>query len=83
MNRLILASALAAALLAAPVAHATDVGGSIEISQPGAYGRIDIGRYPQPALVLPQPVIIMPPRTVAPPPPVYMWVPYGHRKDWK
>ncbi|MDZ7651067.1 MAG: hypothetical protein U5L03_00090 [Burkholderiaceae bacterium] len=83
MNRSILAPALAAALLAAPVAHATDVGVSIEISQPGVYGRIDIGRYPQPALVLPQPVIILPPRAVAPPPPVYVWVPYGHRKDWK
>jgi hypothetical protein len=82
MHRSILAPALAAALLAAPVAHATDVGVSIEISQPGVYGRIDIGRYPQPALVLPQPVIIVPPRAVAPPP-VYMWVPYGHRKDWK
>jgi hypothetical protein len=83
MQRSILAPALAAALLAAPVAHATDVGVSIEFSQPGVYGRIDIGRYPQPALVVPQPVIIVPPRAVAPPPPVYMWVPYGHRKDWK
>lgn len=83
MQRSILAPALAVALLAAPAASATDIGVSIEFSQPGVYGRIDVGRYPQPALVVPQPVIIAPPRAVAPPPPVYMWVPYGHRKDWK
>jgi hypothetical protein len=85
MQRSILAPALAAALLAAPVAHAADVGVSIEISQPGVYGRIDIGRFPQPAVVLPQPVIIVPPppHLVVRPEPVYVWVPYGHRKDWK
>lgn len=83
MQRSILAPVLVVALLAAPAAYATDIGVSIEFSQPGVYGRIDIGRYPQPALVVPQPVIIVPPRAVAPPPPVYMWVPYGHRKDWK
>lgn len=85
MQRSILAPALAAALLAAPVAYATEVGVSIEISQPGVYGRIDIGRFPQPAVVLPQPVIIVPPppHVVVRPEPVYVWVPYGHRKDWK
>jgi hypothetical protein len=75
--------ALAAAIVAVtPLARATDVGVSIAISQPGVYGRIDIGRFPQPVVVVPQPVIIAPPRPVAAPQPVYMWVPREHRKDW-
>lgn len=61
---------------------AADVGVSIAISQPGVYGRIDIGRYPQPVVVAPQPVLIAPPVAVAAPPPVYLWVPPGHRKHW-
>jgi len=80
--------------LAADTAKA-DVGVSISISQPGVYGRIDIGRFPQPTVVVQQPVIIAappPPRVVvvqpqpvvvARPEPVYMWVPPGHRKNWK
>lgn len=74
----------AAAFLSVGAAHAADVGVSIEISQPGVYGRIDIGRFPQPAVVVPQPVIIVPPPpAVVRPQPVYLWVPYGHRKNWK
>ncbi len=41
------AGALAGLLAGAP-AQATDVGVSIGINQPGIYGRIDIGRFPQP-----------------------------------
>lgn len=64
--------------------QAADVGVSIGISQPGVYGRIDIGRFPQPTVIVPQPVIIAPPRVVvAPPQPVYMWVPPGHQKNWR
>ncbi|HXF47142.1 MAG TPA: hypothetical protein VNK91_13585 [Burkholderiaceae bacterium] len=77
---------LIVSLLAAAVAPAmaADIGVSIEIAQPGVYGRVDIGRFPQPAVILPQPVIIEPPRVVVQPvQPVYMWVPPGHRKDWK
>jgi len=78
-----LVPALATALLALSPARATEVGVSIEISQPGIYGRIDIGRFPQPAVVLQQPVIMVPPRViVAQPQPVYLWVPPGHRKNW-
>jgi hypothetical protein len=66
-------------------AHAADIGVSIGISQPGVYGRIDIGRFPQPAVVLPQPVIIQPAPVVVHQPvqPVYLWVPPGHRKNWR
>ena len=63
-------------------ASAADVGVSISISQPGVYGRIDIGQFPQPMVWMPQPVIIARPVVVTPQP-VYMWVPPGHRKDWK
>jgi hypothetical protein len=80
------ACALAAALAMAATAHAADVGVSVQISQPGVYGRIDVGRFPQPQLVVAQPVYIERPVIVhqAPPPqPVYMWVPPGHRKNWR
>jgi hypothetical protein len=86
-----LAAALAAVCCAqSGVALAADVGVSVQISQPGVYGRIDIGRYPQPQVVWQQPVLVVPaPRWVqlqAPPPPpqpVYLWVPPGHRKNWR
>lgn len=75
--------ALSLLVIAVPATHATDVGVSVEISQPGVYGRIDIGRFPQPAVIVPQPVIIAPPPgVVVAPQPIYMWVPYGHRKNW-
>lgn len=61
------------------------VGVSVEISQPGVYGRIDIGNRPQPPVVYaPQPVVIAPVRVeerrVVEP--VYLWVPPGHRQNW-
>lgn len=76
------ASALCALLAAAALpGRAADVGVSIAISQPGVYGRIDIGRFPQPAVVVAQPVIIGRP-VVAAREPVYLWVPPGHQKKW-
>ena len=82
---LTLATALALGgwLAAAAPAQAADVdvGVSIGISQPGVYGRIDIGRFPQPQLIVQQPVVIV--RQAAPPPPMYLWVPPGHQKNWR
>jgi len=84
-HRMIRVAAALAALLAgvatAP-AQAADVGVSIGISQPGVYGRIDIGRFPQPQVVVQQPVIIGRP-VVRAPEPVYLWVPPGHQKHWR
>jgi hypothetical protein len=82
--------ALLGGALAMQPARAAEVGVSIGISQPGVYGRIDIGRFPQPQVVVAQPVYAYPP----PPPvyhyrpapvvqPVYMWVPPGHQKNWR
>lgn len=82
MKQVFAALALTAALV--PAAHAADVGVSISVAQPGMYGRIDIGRFPQPEIVVAQPVIVQRPTVVvAQPQPVYMWVPPGHRKNWK
>jgi len=78
-----LLAAAAGLLISAQPAAATDIGVSIEFSQPGVYGRIDVGRYPRPAVVVAQPVIVVPPRAViVSPQPVYLWVPPGHRKKW-
>ena len=70
-----------AGLAALPAAQAADVGVSIGFSQPGVYGRVDIGRYPQPVLIAPQPVVIG--RPVYRAQPVYLWVPPEHRRDWR
>ena len=82
-RRALAASVTAAGLLAATApAQAADVGVSIGISQPGVYGRIDIGRFPQPQLIMQQPVVIYRPyqQVVEP---VYLWVPPGHQKNWR
>jgi hypothetical protein len=67
-------------------AAAVDVGVSVEVSQPGVYGRVDIGRFPQPQVVTGQPVLIVRPgvaRPAAAVAPVYMSVPPGHRQNWR
>ncbi len=74
----------AAGLILAVPAFAADVGVSIQIGQPGAYGRVDIGRFPQPQVVVAQPVFVQRPAVIVQrPDPVYLWVPPGHRKNWK
>jgi hypothetical protein len=78
----VFALALAAATMLTAV-HARDIGVTVEISQPGVFGRIDIGRFPRPAVIVPQPVIIVEPPVVVQPQPIYMWVPPGHRKNWR
>lgn len=80
LTRCIAPALLAAAGLAAAPAQATDIGVSIGFSQPGVYGRVDIGRYPQPVLFAPQPVYVGRPVYREP---VYLWVPPGHRRDWR
>lgn len=83
MHTLIRVLSASMVALCAGTASAADVGVSVEISQPGVYGRVDIGRFPQPQVIVPQPVVIARPVVVAQPvQPVYMWVPPGHRKDW-
>ena len=73
-----IALALTATLLAA-AAHATDVGVSVQLGQPGFYGRIDIGNAPPP-VVLREPVWVQ--RRPVHVEPVYMRIPPGHQKHW-
>lgn len=82
MHKIFTATLLALAGLAQPVMAQTNVGVSIGINQPGVYGRIDIGNYPQPVLVYPQPVIITQPAVVVQRQPIYLYVPPGHQKHW-
>jgi len=84
MNRIIAAIALVLlfACGAAPAFAQTNVGVSVGIHQPGVYGRIDIGNFPQPAVILPQPVIITPAPVAVHQRPVYLYVPPGHQKNW-
>jgi len=84
MKRFFVSAAVATLFVAASLpTQAADVGVSVQISQPGIYGRIDIGQFPQPVLVVNQPIIVQRPvYVVQQPQPVYMWVPPGHRKKW-
>jgi len=83
---LLLAGALVVALSAAMrPAHAGDVGVSIQFSQPGVFGRVDIGRYPQPQVILQAPIIAEPPPMAPPmpPEPLYLYVPPEHQEHWR
>ena len=42
---------LATALLSLPALASAQIGVSINIGEPGFYGRIDIGDYPRPRLI--------------------------------
>ena len=77
MKRLLFAAALAAVGAAA---LAADVGVSVNIGQPGFYGRLDIGDYPQPQVIYRQPIAIeYGPMDREP---IYLRVPPGHAKHW-
>lgn len=77
----LLAIAIALGTLA-PAFAQTSVGVSIGINQPGVYGRIDIGNFPQPQLIYAQPILIAPPVRYVQQQPIYLYVPPGHQKNW-
>lgn len=62
-------------------AGSTNVGVSVAVSQPGFYGRVEIGDQP-PAVIYPQPVIIQQTPVAIQQRPIYLRVPPGHSKDW-
>jgi len=64
-------------------ALAADVGVSVSVGQPGFYGRIDIGNFPQPQVIYPQPVVIQRVPVAVAPQPIYLRVPPGHAKNWR
>jgi hypothetical protein len=72
---------IAAALLAAALPAQAQTNVSINIGQPGFYGRIDIGDYvPPPVVYVERPVVVE--RHARATQPVYLRVPPGHRKNW-
>jgi hypothetical protein len=79
---LALVAATSTAFITAP-ALAADVGVSVSVGQPGFYGRIDIGGFPQPRVIYPQPVVIQPVPVAVVPQPIYLRVPPGHAKNWR
>jgi hypothetical protein len=79
MKHFLIAAAVAAVSLTTP-ALAADVGISVSIGQPGFYGRLDIGDYPQPQVIYRQPMAIE--RVPMDRPPIYLHVPPGHAKHW-
>ncbi len=81
MNKSLVALALATCAVV-PTFAQTNVGMSIGIQQPGVYGRIDIGNFPQPRLIYPQPVVIVQSPIAVYQQPVYLYVPPGHQKNW-
>jgi hypothetical protein len=80
MKRLAILALAASAL--APAFAQTSVGVSIGINQPGVYGQIDIGNFPQPRFINTQPILIARPVRYVEQPPVYLYVPPGHQKNW-
>ncbi len=80
MKRFLIAAALATTTITTP-ALAADVGVSVNIGQPGFYGRLDIGGFPQPPVIYSQPRVIE--RVSIDRPPIYLHVPPGHAKDWR
>ncbi len=70
------------ALAVTAPAFAGDVSASISVSQPGFYGQINIGGFPQPPVVYAQPVVIQPPPRGVYMEPMYLRVPPGHEKHW-
>jgi hypothetical protein len=82
MKRFLCASAAVMAAVTAP-AIAADVGVSVQVGEPGFYGRIDIGNFPQPQLIYPQPVVIQPVPAGVVRQPIYLHVPPGHAKNWR
>jgi hypothetical protein len=79
MKRILMAMAMtvAAATLSAPASAQI----SVNIGQPGFYGRLDIGGFPPPPLLFPEPVMIQ--RVPVGRPPLYLRVPPGHARDWR
>lgn len=70
------------AVAVGPALAQVNVGVSIGIHQPGVYGRIDIGNFPQPRIVYPQPMVVVPSAVAQYQRPIYLYVPPGHQKNW-
>jgi hypothetical protein len=77
MKSLFIAAALLAAVLPAQAQNV-----SINIGQPGFYGRIDLGNYAPPPVVYVERPVVIERHARYDARPVYLRVPPGHRKNW-
>lgn len=75
--------AMVAAATATTPANAADVGVSVQLGEPGFYGRIDLGDAPRPQLVYPEPIVIQRAPVGVVSEPIYLRVPPGHAKNWR
>jgi hypothetical protein len=80
MKRLIFALGLT---LAAAAPAFAGVGVSINIGEPGFFGRIDIGDAPHPQLIASRPVIIEHARPEVVVQPIYLHVPLQESQSWR
>lgn len=82
MNKTFILAATALIAIAGytATAVAADVGVSINVGQPGFYGRIDIGDAPRPRIIYAEPRIIE--RVTVIEPPIYLHVRPGHARRW-
>src|SRR5208283_1345878 len=80
MKRFLIAAAVVTTTLTIP-ALAAEVGVSISVGQPGFFGQLDIGNFPQPQVINAQPVIIEGGSMDRPP--IYLRVPPGYSRHWK
>jgi len=79
-------STLALVLAVASAGAVAQVGVSVQVNQPGFYGRIDLGNFGPPPVVYehvyPQPVVVVPGPVAVHQRPIYLHVPPGHAKKW-
>lgn len=80
MKRILIATALASAAFITP-AFAANVGVSVNIGEPGFYGQLDIGGYPQPQVIYAQPRMVQ--QVPMDRPPIYLRVPQDQIRHWK
>jgi hypothetical protein len=79
MKRILCATVLT---IAALPAFAANVGVSINVGEPGFYGRIDLGDVPPPQLIYSAPVVIQPTPYGVVRQPIYLHVPPAYTHDW-
>ena len=80
MKRFLIAAVIAVASLTS-TAFAADVGVSISVGQPGFFGQLNIGDFPQPSVIYSQPVIVERGMYMNQEP-IYLHVPPRHYKNW-
>ncbi|MDP1979551.1 hypothetical protein [Undibacterium sp.] len=80
VSKILLAGAACASVFITNLTQAQDIGVSVQFGQPGFYGHVDIGNFPQPSVIYREPRIVQRGNVVRPP--MYLVVPPGHRNKW-